>query len=447
MPPGSLTLLALLRPGSREPLGRTLRAIGDDIRGRRLEGDPTFPHIHFTRSDRIHFARFAIVEDPEGRRHRDRLLYAATFDGTLSEHIRELLAITTHMQAIWGHCQGYTGVEGFPAFVRAHAREPEALYIAFREGSVEAVRRGISLRRKVDAFLEADPAEGAARLEEMLAAEHRRRRRLLPRAAAFLAGTRATLRRLLRAAPIVVDVARAVGAYGFGTVWRASLTILATLDRYPAIRILNRVTGNRLPPMGSHYSSLPPDRCNAVRSPGPTGPPEPGDLPPSFREDVVAQNQLTLVTGVEPGQVLRLRAVLAAVQSLATRLSPPGSLTGISTIHFVRWLVLDDDRRLLMLSDYDGSWENYIDEFAEMILSGLDAIWGGATGYPPDGARDLPGFKHFLRTHQLPAQLFYSAYPDTTTLNILSDRELAREAGFLAGELPVPATHATPPGD
>ena len=66
---------------------------------------------------------------------------------------------------------------------------------------------------------------------------------------------------------------------------------------------------------------------------------------------------------------------MAAIDSYAKRLAPPGSLIGISTIHFVKWLVIDDGRRLMMVSDYDGSWESYIDEFAEMILSGLDAIW------------------------------------------------------------------------
>ena len=82
---------------------------------------------------------------------------------------------------------------------------------------------------------------------------------------------------------------------------------------------------------------------------------------------------------------------MSAIDSYAKRLAPPGSLIGISTIHFVRWLLIDDGRRLMMVSDYDGSWESYIDEFAEMILSGLDAIWETSYGYPPDGARDLPG--------------------------------------------------------
>ena len=37
---------------------------------------------------------------------------------------------------------------------------------------------------------------------------------------------------------------------------------------------------------------------------------------------------------------------------------------------------LDGGKRLLLASNYDGTWENYIDEFAEMILSGLDATLG-----------------------------------------------------------------------
>jgi hypothetical protein len=117
---------------------------------------------------------------------------------------------------------------------------------------------------------------------------------------------------------------------------------------------------------------------------------------------------------------------MAAIDAYARRLSPPGSLTGISTIHFVRWLIIDNGRRVLFLSDYDNSWENYIDEFAEMILSGLDAIWGSAVGYPPDGARDLPAFKQFLRWHQVPSEAFFSGYPASTVLNILSDTAAAR---------------------
>jgi hypothetical protein len=56
-----------------------------------------------------------------------------------------------------------------------------------------------------------------------------------------------------------------------------------------------------------------------------------------------------------------------------------------------------------------------------MILSGLDAIWETSLGMPPDGARDLPAFKRFLRTHQVPSDIFFAAYPDETVLNVRAD--------------------------
>ncbi len=75
----------------------------------------------------------------------------------------------------------------------------------------------------------------------------------------------------------------------------------------------------------------------------------------------------------------------------------------------------------MLVSDYDGSWESYIDEFAEMILSGLDAIWETSFGIPPSGAGDVPAFKRFLRSHQVPSDVFFAAYPDETVLNIVAD--------------------------
>ena len=183
-----------------------------------------------------------------------------------------------------------------------------------------------------------------------------------------------------------------------------------------------------MPARKSPYSSVVLDNC-APWEPVGAGDELPAGsgrgTPPTFREDVVTQNQLTLVTMVDPQHVDRVKAVMAAIDSCE---APRAArfLIGVSTIHFVRWLLIDEDSRLILLSEYDGSWENYIGEFAEMILSGLDAIWETSFGYPPDGARDLPAFKRFLRAHQVPAEVFFSAYPDATTLNVGNDLELAQ---------------------
>jgi hypothetical protein len=139
-----------------------------------------------------------------------------------------------------------------------------------------------------------------------------------------------------------------------------------------------------------------------------------------------------LVTAVRPDRLPQLEAVLEVIDLYARRLAEQGSLVGIRTIHTVRWALLDGGKRLLMASNYDGSWENYIDEFAELILSGLDAIWESSYGFPELGAQDVAAFKHFLRCHQAPANVFYSAYPRTTVPNILDrlQSEQARSTQF-----------------
>ena len=423
-------MLAAIRPGEEEPLRAVLRPIGDDIKGKRLE--PGAVRIEFRQSRHIHFARFVVLDDPDRGGERKRLLYSANYDGELDRHLAELIAITSDMDAIWGRVEGYTGPAGFAAFIRAHALEPQAFYIAFRDETVERLHDAIAFRRRAQPLVDEASSASLAPLLQRLSSGAPAWARRRPVHAIVVAAER-----LLRALPLVADLFRMVARSGVGNVFRGTQRIIASLDRFPLLRWLNRLTGNRLPPQRSPYSSVWLDHCRVPVPlvPGdevPSGPDH--QIPPTFREDVIAQNQLTLVTVVMPGQVDRVRAVMASIDSYSKRLSPPGSLIGISTIHFVKWLVIDNGRRLMMVSDYDGSWESYIDEFAEMILSGLDAIWETSYGYPPDGARDLPAFKRFLRSHQVPAEIFFSAYPEETVLNIVNDLAFAHACAGAAGD-------------
>ena len=402
MVPQCLTVLAPIRPGTEARLRETLRAIGDDINGKRTPAGR--PHIAFVRSRRIHFARFAILNDPDRGAGRTRVLFASIYDGSLDAHLRELVAITSDMDAIWGACEGYTDVLEFPSFIKAHAQEPAAYYVAFRDETVESIKGAIAARRQRHARQD----EGGSSADE-------------PPLGSNKTGI---LRRALRMAPLPVDSIRAIARTGFANVYHGTRRITASLDRYVPFRVFNWITRNRIPPRGSPFSAVALDQCSplAPLAPGDEIPAESTPVAPGFREDAVAQNQLTVVTVVDRASVDRVLAVMAAIDSYARRLAPPGSLIGISTIHFARWLLIDRGRRLLFLSDYDGSWESYIDEFAEMILTGLDAIWETSFGMPPDGARDLPAFKRFLRSHQVPADVFFAAYPDATVLNVATER-------------------------
>ena len=441
MVPQTLTVLAAIRPGEEARLREVLRPIGDDIEGARLADEAGRVRIEFTRSRRIHFARFGILRDPDRGPGRERLLYSATYDGDLDSHLAELTAITSDLDAIWGRCQSYPGAAGFGRFIRDHSFEPAAFYIAFRDETVGRIQSAIALRRHAEALADSKTASPLASILSRFTSRadggDDRRRAPGSSVRAFEEG----LRRLVRALPIVIDIIDVFVRYGVANAIHAARKTTASLDRYPLIRWVNRLTSNRLPPRRSAYSSAPLDNGT---TPAPL---VPGDeipsgldsrLPSAFREDAVTQNQLTLVTVVTPGQANRVRAVMAAIDALAKRLAPPGSLIGVSTIHFVKWLLIDDGRRLMMISDYDGSWESYIDEFAEMIMSGLDAIWETAYGYPPDGARDVPAFKRFLRSHQVPSEIFFSAYPDETILNMTNDLNFARACADVIGVQPPP---------
>jgi hypothetical protein len=154
-------------------------------------------------------------------------------------------------------------------------------------------------------------------------------------------------------------------------------------------------------------------------------------------EDHVMQNPLSAVGLVKPGRfrlgttMVVLRTVDYATRHVFTR----GSLNGITTIHFARWAFVDDRRRLVFASSYDGSLESYMDDFIDKVAWALNAVFSNGVGYPKtrwlvlDGARDEQAFKKFLRANQVPTQLWYSAYDHLTAVNL--DNNAHIRAGLL----------------
>ena len=103
-----------------------------------------------------------------------------------------------------------------------------------------------------------------------------------------------------------------------------------------------------------------------------------------------------------------------------------GQLSGIPSIHFAHWAMIDNGRRLLFLSNYDGSWENYLDDFIDKASTGLTGIWSNTVGFPPTrflvfaGARNGPWFKAWARNQQTYTAVWYSAYKNLT-VNIIDN--------------------------
>jgi hypothetical protein len=96
---------------------------------------------------------------------------------------------------------------------------------------------------------------------------------------------------------------------------------------------------------------------------------------------------------------------------------------------------VDGGRRLLFLSNYDGSWESYLNDFIDKAAIGLTAVWSNTVGFPRTrflafrGARDGPRFKHWARANQTATTAWYRAY-DGLTLATIDNNSAIREGLF-----------------
>ena len=155
-----------------------------------------------------------------------------------------------------------------------------------------------------------------------------------------------------------------------------------------------------------------------------------------LEEDRVDQNGLTHLVPLKPGWYRSF--ALGVMVHLVTALSDSGALTGrlggIQTIHFARWVALPDGR-LLFFSNYDGSWEAYLGDFVDKASLGLTMIWTNTLWYPKTrllllkGATDEEAFKAWTRAHQVPTQVWYSAYPTLSVGDVLKNAKLRELLG------------------
>jgi hypothetical protein len=116
---------------------------------------------------------------------------------------------------------------------------------------------------------------------------------------------------------------------------------------------------------------------------------------------------MTVITPIKPGMADKLKQVLQSIQA-----SPDSLIRKINTIHYARWVIIDNDTRLLFTSNFDGTGEQYLGDFVNMLPEGLDAIWSNCVDYP--GVKSMESFIAYVRAHEVDAALFYAAYPDTT---------------------------------
>ena len=101
-----------------------------------------------------------------------------------------------------------------------------------------------------------------------------------------------------------------------------------------------------------------------------------------------------------------------------------GLLT-LSIIHYARWVIIKPSQfprlspdqpaedlqytYMLFCSNFNGSWDQYVDSFSASISGGLDKYWIKSIGYPKSVPM-LP-FHHYITSNQIWTDHYYNAYP------------------------------------
>jgi hypothetical protein len=374
--------------------------------------DPLNPLCPFGRLQKLHFARFIILDDrTTGDIHElygvERvappvyLAFLGDFDGPYDSFLRDLIAVAgPGLREIFSLCEDFTPSSDLETWMLARNRKPATQYCNWIGRTVLQCREESALRNALRERLDACPALADAAPREV----HRSLRE-------FALGEK-NAGRLPLTEPEDTPL-----LWGLSQCWRVVLLIvlpLAAIVAFPLtllILAVGAVTLRRHETSDREYAPRPDPQWAAGLA---------------ALEDYTVTNQFSALGSLKPGLFRRvlLRLILFAINLTTFTIFTQGRLARVHTIHFARWVYLDGGTRLFFASNYDGSLESYMDDFINKVAFGLNVVFSNGVGYPKTdwlffkGAKNEQLFKYFIRRHELPTEVWYNALDGLTASNL-----------------------------
>ncbi len=377
--------------------------------------DPDNRLVPFGRFGQLHVARFFLVraqtwrdiaaygQDPQP--YPLQLAFLGDVDGDRQAFLRELVTrCADGLSEIFSHCAGFDRGTDLLRWMEDHNVKEAANYVNTRGRTVRQVHEeaalAAALRRELTAVAERGEATDPFALHDHLV-DHVRRQT----ANGTLHLTRPPRTSLRQRIPNWLDLISVPAI-----LLLLSPLLLITLPFFLLwLRRLERTDPEILPrPDNAHLADL------------------------GRYEDHDVTNPFSAFGDVKPGPLRRLitTTALYLLNYSARHIYGRGYLTRVQTIHFARWVFVDDKRRVMFCSNYDGAVESYMDDFVNKVAWGLNLVFSNGIGYPStrflikDGAEQEDKFKRFLRNRQLPTQVWYKAYPGLTARDLVRNSEI-----------------------
>jgi len=152
---------------------------------------------------------------------------------------------------------------------------------------------------------------------------------------------------------------------------------------------------------------------------------------------------MNVITPMRPCLTWINRFIFRVARALPDTL---GGLLGLSIIHFARWAIIKRNQwpnlgqgkqklrndYMLFCSNFNGTWDQYIDAFSDGIPLGLDFFWYSTTNYP----RSIPitPFKDFIRENQVDTHYYYNSVPGVAQWDVKAGLRVRRAVLELADQ-------------
>lgn len=402
-PQSSFMILATVTP-SRETELRQLLASMNHAPGLL---NPTNTLIPFGQFERLHFARILILDDQTldditayGLPKVSYPTYLAILgdtDGGSDEFIAEMVERAGEgLTRLLAHCEGYAPGVDLLVWIKSHNLTPTANYVNWIGRTVQQVKEEDALRESLEIFLQ----EHA----EFRKTEPRQLWETLKQFVAFQSQSGRISLTPAKPTPLGWRIRNLLHLLGIPTLFLIGSPLI--LLALPFFLIQLRRCELADPEIAPRVDA---DHANLLSS----------------LEDREVTNQFSAMGSLKPGWFRRLTMilVLCAIDYTARHIFNRGRLARVTSIQFARWVFLDDKRRVIFASNYDGSLESYMDDFINKVGFGLNVVFSNGIGYPTtnwlvlDGAKDEQRFKDYLRRHQMPTQAWYNAHPGLTALD------------------------------
>lgn len=136
---------------------------------------------------------------------------------------------------------------------------------------------------------------------------------------------------------------------------------------------------------------------------------------------------MNVITPVLPTRTWVQRLIFMIARSFPATLA---GLLGLSLIHFARWVLIKRDQwpegdrgkpvlkydYMLFCSNFNGTWDQYIDAFSDGIPQGLDLFWYTSFDYPL--SIPITPFKSYIARNQFHNGYYYNATPGSAQRDI-----------------------------